>query len=159
MVAENSPLLIQTANWADHRSALADIRRRVFIEEQQVPEALEWDGEDAHARHWLALLDGRALGTVRMLSDGHIGRMAVLQEARRTGLGSRLLHVAIDAARAQGLHEVYLHAQVQALGFYAQHGFVAAGELFMDAGIAHRAMTLRLAPRPSPAASQDGRQG
>lgn len=137
-------MLIRPAIWLRDGDALADIRRRVFIEEQQVPAALEWDGEDARAQHWLALRDRQPLGTVRLLADGHIGRMAVLLEARRNGVGSRLLRAAIDAARSQCLHEVYLHAQVQALGFYARHGFVAEGEVFMDAGIAHRAMGLVL---------------
>lgn len=150
MAAERTSVLISPATWLRDREALADIRRRVFIEEQQVPEALEWDGEDPHALHWLAQRDGQPLGTVRLLADGHIGRMAVLPHARREGLGSRLLFAAIDAARAQGQPEVYLHAQVQALGFYARHGFVAEGEIFLDAGITHRAMRLRFTPEPSP---------
>ena len=138
--AEHAAVQIRAASWEQDGEALAGIRRRVFIEEQQVPEALEWDGEDSNAMHWLALRDARPLGTVRLLADGHIGRMAVLLEARRHGVGSRLLRAAIDAARTQGLPEVYLHAQVQALDFYARHGFVAEGELFVDAGILHRAM-------------------
>ena len=146
MAAERTSVLICPATWQRDREALADIRRRVFIEEQQVPEALEWDGEDEHALHWLARRDGQPLGTVRLLADGHIGRMAVLSQARREGLGSRLLHAAIDAARAQGQSAVYLHAQVQALGFYARHGLVAEGESFLDAGIAHRVMRLHLTP-------------
>ena len=142
MLADPTAVLIRPATWVDDGDALAAIRRRVFIEEQQVPEALEWDGEDLGARHWLALHEGQPLGTVRLLADGHIGRMAVLMQARKNGLGSRLLRAAINAARAQGLVEVYLHAQMQALGFYGRHGFVAEGQLFMDAGIAHRAMRL-----------------
>lgn len=134
--------MIRAARWADDGEALAAIRRRVFIEEQHVPPALEWDGEDERAQHWLALGDDQPLGTVRLLADGHIGRMAVLASARRRGLGSKLLQAAIDAAQQQGLREVYLHAQVHALGFYGRHGLVVEGEEFMDAGIAHRVMRL-----------------
>lgn len=135
---------ICAADWSHDEAALAWVRRRVFIEEQHVPEALEWDGADADAQHWLALADESPIGTVRMLKDGHIGRMAVLKEYRHWGVGSQLLRAAIDAARAQGLPEVHLHAQVQALDFYARHGFLAEGEAFMDAGIPHREMRLRL---------------
>ena len=146
MVAERSSVVIRVAEWARDGDALANIRRRVFIEEQHVAEALEWDGEDGCAQHWLALRDELPVGTVRLLADGHIGRMAVLAQARKHGLGSKLLHAAVEAARGRGLHQVYLHAQVQALAFYARHGFVVEGEVFMDAGIAHRAMRLLLSP-------------
>ncbi len=143
MNTDHAAVVIRHARWADDQAALAAVRRRVFIEEQQVPEALEWDGEDEQAQHWLAESAGIALGTVRLRGGGHIGRMAVLESHRHTGIGSRLLNAAIVAARAQGLAAVHLHAQVQALDFYARHGFVAEGEEFMDAGIPHRAMVLR----------------
>lgn len=143
MQAERPVVLIRAADWSSAEAALAYVRRRVFIEEQAVPEDLEWDGEDAGAQHWLALIDGAPVGTVRMRAGGHIGRMAVLREQRRSGTGSLLLTAAISAARAQGLDEVRLHAQLQALDFYARHGFVAVGAEFMDAGIAHLEMRLR----------------
>jgi predicted GNAT family N-acyltransferase len=150
MVLECPLVVIRVAAWAGDSDALAAIRRRVFIEEQQVPEELEWDGEDACAQHWLALREGQPVGTVRLLVDGHIGRMAVLARERKQGLGSKLLRAAIDAAREQAMGEVYLHAQLQALGFYARHGFVAEGEMFMDAGITHRVMRLVLSTGPNP---------
>lgn len=142
MVLERPSLVIRVAAWARDEEALAAIRRRVFIDEQQVPEELEWDGEDARAQHWLALREDQPVGTVRLLADGHIGRMAVLAPARQQGVGAKLLGAATEAARKQGMGEVYLHAQLQALGFYARHGFVLEGQVFMDAGIAHRAMRL-----------------
>ena len=144
MHAERPAIVIRAAHWSHDEAALALVRRRVFVAEQAVPEHLEWDGEDAGAQHWLALVDDLPVGTVRMRAGGHIGRMAVLHAQRQAGIGSLLLAAAVTAARAQGLQEVHLHAQVQALGFYARHGFIAAGEQFMDAGIAHREMRLRL---------------
>jgi predicted GNAT family N-acyltransferase len=135
---------IRAADWSRDEAALAWVRRRVFVDEQQVPEELEWDGEDFDAQHWLALIDDSPIGTVRLRAGGHIGRMAVLKEYRRWGVGTQLLSAVVAAARAQGLHEVHLHAQVQAIDFYARHGFVAQGEQFMDAGIPHREMRLQL---------------
>ncbi len=146
MDPERPAIVVRVAQWRGDEAALALVRRRVFIEEQHVPEDLEWDGEDQAAQHWLALIGGVAVGTVRMRAGGHIGRMAVLNEYRQAGIGSMLLRTVIEAAREQELLEVHLHAQVQALAFYGRHGFVAAGEVFMDAGIPHRRMRLRFQP-------------
>lgn len=131
---------IRPADWARDHSALADIRRRVFIDEQGVPEALEWDDADADAQHWLATLDGAPVGTARLLRNGHIGRMAVLRHGRGRGIGRALLAAAVEQASAAGLREVYLHAQTHALAFYERSGFVAEGPEFQDAGITHRTM-------------------
>ena len=50
----------------DDMDACRALRRAVFIEEQNVPEDLEWDGRDGEAVHMLARLDGQAVGTLRM---------------------------------------------------------------------------------------------
>ena len=135
---------VRRAHWPDDEQTLAEIRRRVFIEEQAVPEQLEWDGQDAAAQHWLAFVDGQPIGTARLLHNGHIGRMAVLMRGRRRGVGSALLNAAIAHARHDQLREVYLHAQLHALTFYQRHGFVAEGPEFIDAGMPHRTMRLIL---------------
>lgn len=133
---------VRRASWHDDRVMLQDLRRRVFIVEQQVPEDLEWDDADARSIHALALdARGRALGTGRLLSDGHIGRMAVVNEWRRRGVGSAILKLLLTQARQQGYGAVHLHAQTHALEFYAKHGFVAHDDEFMEAGIPHRKMS------------------
>lgn len=137
-------LEIRPASWARDAEALTAIRFRVFVEEQAVPEDLELDGEDAGAAHWLALSDGKPVGTLRLLRDGHIGRLAVLSEARGQGIGSALLDAALRHAREQAQREVYLHAQVHALVFYERRHFRAEGPEFLDAGILHRLMRLSL---------------
>jgi predicted GNAT family N-acyltransferase len=128
---------------ADMQRALA-IRRRVFIEEQHVPEEIELDADDDHAFHALAILDGVAIGCGRMLEhdDGEvkIGRMAVLREFRGTGIGAHILRFLIDRARARGLGRAILHAQLTAEGFYLKEGFKPVGGVFDEAGIAHRKM-------------------
>lgn len=131
---------IKQANWPQQQSIIASIRRQVFIEEQSVPEELEWDGLDTDAVHLLAWVDGQAVGTVRMLDDGHIGRMSVLKAFRGRGIGRQLLTRMIELAAERGLEEVNLDAQTHALGFYERQGFKAMGEVFMDAGIPHRHM-------------------
>ena len=134
---------VRLASWRDDQSALRDVRREVFIIEQQVPEALEWDDADAMSVHVLAL-DARDLpiGTGRLLADGQIGRMAVVRDWRRHGVGSTILDLLLAVAQQKGYSAVHLHAQTHALGFYARHGFVAHGETFTEAGIPHRLMSL-----------------
>ena len=115
------------------------------MQEQGVPEALEWDEWDAAARHFLAEdAQGHPIGTARLLPDGHIGRMAVLEFWRRRGIGTAMMHHVLAAARETGFGRVELAAQTHALKFYARFGFVAHGDEFMDAGIPHRTMRLEL---------------
>lgn len=134
---------ILISDWCSDRQRLSQIRRVVFIEEQGVPEELEWDDDDAGAIHLLAVdADDAPIGCARLLPDGHIGRMAVLQSWRGKGVGSALLQRALDVARAQGHAIVRLSAQTHAAGFYRRHGFVAEGDAYLEAGIPHLAMKI-----------------
>ncbi|HXM89357.1 MAG TPA: GNAT family N-acetyltransferase [Candidatus Acidoferrum sp.] len=132
---------------ADMQRAYA-IRRRVFIEEQRVPEEIELDADDAHAFHAIAILDGVAIGCGRMLEHGgsevKIGRMAVLPEFRKTGVGAHILRFLIERARTRGFRKAILHAQLTAEGFYLRQGFSPVGGVFDEAGIAHRKMEREL---------------
>ena len=129
--------------WATHADALMRVRRAVFIEEQGVSEREELDGEDASSQHFLATDgQGRPIGTARLMPSGQVGRMAVLPAWRRRQVGAGLLGLAMEAAKRQGL-AVFLHAQVSAQGFYERNGFVASGEVFLEANIEHLRMTPR----------------
>ena len=133
-------------NWQESRVALSAVRRAVFIREQCVPAALEWDGLDESCHHVLVTAAGnRPVGSGRIKPDGHIGRMAVLKDCRGQGVGSAILTALLDIARQQQRSEVYLYAQVAAITFYEKHGFTVDSEQFMDAGIPHRSMVRRLA--------------
>lgn len=121
------------------------IREQVFIREQHVPVELEWDGEDESAMHLLAEdAAGQAIGTARLLPDGHIGRVAVLAAWRGRGVGNALMRRMLQLAKNNGHREVFLDAQVDAIDFYLGLGFAVEGEVFMDAGIPHRHMQRRL---------------
>jgi predicted GNAT family N-acyltransferase len=135
------PLRIELGAWDRLRAAAEPIRFAVFVEEQSVPAEIELDEFDAVSLHALAFdASGAAVGTGRLLPDGHIGRMAVLPRARGAGVGSAMLRALMDAARARGMREVMLNAQTHAMPFYARFGFAPEGEEFDDAGIPHRAM-------------------
>jgi predicted GNAT family N-acyltransferase len=104
------------------------IRQQVFIDEQQIPPDLEWDGHDDACIHVLAFAPaGTAVGTGRLAPDGRIGRMAVL-----------------EAACESGRDRVYLHAQESARPFYRRAGFRALGDPYLEAGIRHVSMEMRL---------------
>lgn len=140
----NPQFTVRAASWGDDLAALQSLRRSVFILEQQVPEELEWDDADARALHALALdAQGNPVGTGRLLPEGRIGRMAVLADWRRHGVGSAILGFLMEQARRQGHASLELSGQTHALDFYARQGFVAQGAEFMDAGIPHRKMTFR----------------
>lgn len=131
--------------WHDGEPLLRAVREAVFMREQNVPAALEWDGLDESCRHVLALdRQGNAIGCARITPDAHIGRMAVLAEWRGRKVASAMLEALRDYARGQRHLQVALNAQVQALAFYRRFGFVEEGEEFMDAGIPHRKMRLFL---------------
>lgn len=133
-------------DWACDAIRLAAIRRAVFIDEQGVPESLEWDEHDAEAMHVLAVTEeGAAVGCARLLPDGHIGRMAVRAAWRGQGIGHALLLAVIEAARKRGHTMVKLSAQTHAAEFYARAGFVAQGSVYEEAGIPHVAMQMALA--------------
>lgn len=132
----------------DYGPALPDlraVREAVFVREQGVPLALEWDELDPRCRHVLARdAAGRPIGTGRLTPDRRIGRMAVLADWRGRGVGDALLRALLDEARELGCREVSLHAQASAIGFYALHGFLPFGERFVEAGIDHQSMHLVL---------------
>jgi predicted GNAT family N-acyltransferase len=125
-----------------------EIRRRVFIEEQHVPEEIELDADDARAFHALATVGADAIGCGRMLDHGDgevkIGRMAVLRQFRGTGVGRDILRFLIDRARSLNFRKAILHAQLSAQGFYSKEGFTPVGEVFDEAGIEHRKMQMIL---------------
>lgn len=135
------------------------LRRKVFIEEQQVSEVDELDGLDAVSRHFLARLDGDPVGTLRLIMEPPmaalpagilgtapvIGRVCVLPEWRGRGIGAALIRAAMaDLRERGGVSHVRLAAQTRAIGFYENLGFAVYGEGFDDAGIDHRWMQARL---------------
>lgn len=122
-----------------------EIRLKVFVEEQQVPVEEEYDSHDDTAQHFGVFLEGQLVGTGRLVTQdqiGRIGRVAILSEYRGRGFGSGLINTIIATGQKQGLEEFVLGAQIQALDFYAQLGFVVEGEVFIDGGIPHRTMRL-----------------
>lgn len=132
-----SSIEIRIADWHKDNADLRRIRERVFIDEQGVTPEQEWDSSDADAVHFLAVEDGFAMGTARLLPDGCIGRVSVLKEWRGLKIGEALMQAAVAEAERRGLKEQTLTAQVHAARFYERLGFKAISDEFIEAGIPH----------------------
>lgn len=136
---------IEAGSWSELGEQARQVREAVFVEEQRVPRDLEMDEQDAVSRHVVARdAAGGAIGTGRLLPDGHIGRMAVLADWRGKGVGRALLERLLEEAARQNLRHLALHAQTKACGFYRRFGFVEEGPEFVEAGIPHRVMVRSL---------------
>ncbi len=131
--------------WEDRKAEMCALRHEVFTLEQNIPEALETDDQDATSEHFLALDSaGLALGCARLTEAGQIGRMAVAQAQRGRGIGMQLLQATIAAGQKRHLGQLFLHAQSHAEAFYRKAGFLTEGEPFEEAGIPHVNMTMAL---------------
>lgn len=139
---------VQLAQTETDRQACYAIREAVFVQEQNVPLALEMDEYDATATHFL-LRDaaGAPLATARLLDKNgtaKIGRVAVLKSFRGRGLGLVLMQAVLDEARRRGYTDATLDSQTYAIPFYKRLGFAAEGDEFDDAGIPHFRMRRHL---------------
>lgn len=131
--------------WEQAQPVAGPLRFAIFVGEQNVPAGIELDDQDATCVHAVAFdVDGKAIGTGRLLPDGHIGRMAVVKEWRRRGIGAEILDALTAEAHKRGHAEVKLSAQLQAAEFYREHGFVAEGKVYEEAGILHQQMRKKL---------------
>ena len=120
------------------------LRREVFVIEQQIPEAEEFDADDLTATHLVAIAAGNVVGTLRIIWNAEhvkLGRVVVARSWRGKGISKQLLQHAMQLARERGERRFYLTAQHDKLGVYQGLGFVAFGEPFDDgSGILHLAM-------------------
>ena len=138
-------------HWQTHSADLIKIRTAVFMQEQQVSAADEWDGLDEQAVHFLVLsASNEAIGCARLLQETtdennlyHIGRVAILESFRNQGIGHQLMRFIIAyCKKAAPENTIYLHAQTERRRFYETLGFIAEGDEFIDAGIPHISMYL-----------------
>lgn len=134
---------IAIANWSDKQAELTSVRRAVFIEEQNVPESIDFDGTDPDFIHVLASdKNGLPVGTARINRKGRIGRMAVLQNYRRQGIGRKMIQALMDYGRKNSITDFHVSSQVTAIGFYRKMGFEPFGKEFLEAAIMHINMKL-----------------
>lgn len=140
---------LQLGSWGTLKNVAGSLRTEVFVEEQGVSQALEWDEYDARSVHavlrnrmGLPVATGRLLPAVEGVSK--IGRMAVKRKLRGLKLGDHVLTGLLNAARQRGDREVVLHAQCTAENFYQRQGFIRRGDVFQEAGMDHVEMAMTL---------------
>jgi len=139
---------IAIVNWSEKQAELYSVRRAVFIEEQNISERIELDGRDPDCFHVLASdTEGRPVGTARMDGKGKIGRMAVLHDYRRRGIGRKMIQALMDYGRKNSITDFHLSAQITAIGFYSKMDFEPFGKEFIEAGIKHINMKLKNPPK------------
>jgi YbgC/YbaW family acyl-CoA thioester hydrolase len=147
--AGEAVLDVRVGRWDELGEPARALREQVFVLEQKIPAALEWDAADADAIHAVAFNRfGLPLATGRLVlqqgAPARIGRMATSRLVRSSGVGRQVLDALIEAARSRGIRELVLHAQTSAQTFYLRAGFAPHGAVFEEAGIAH--IEMRRAP-------------
>ena len=136
---------VELMSWEQAQPTAGPLRFAIFVGEQNVPSGIELDDMDAQCVHAVAFdVDNKPVGTGRLLPDGYIGRMAVVKEWRRRGIGAEILDALVGEARRRGHTEVIVSAQLQAAEFYRELGFVAEGKVYPEAGILHQKMRKKL---------------
>jgi len=136
---------LEPATWAVDEADLKAVRTAVFLVEQAIPEADEWDALDPRSIHVLARdREGRPIGTGRLTPEHTIGRMAVVADWRGRGIGEAIMCHLLERARALRYPAIELHAQTHAIPFYAKFGFAPYGEEFVECAIPHRMMRVAL---------------
>ena len=142
-------LTLKTGSWKNLSQDAMAIRVEVFVDEQLIPLELENDADDEAAFHAVAYNGiGQVIATGRLLKSvqgqGWIGRMAVKRVLRGSGQGAAVLAALQTEAGRRGDHELALHAQTSAQGFYERLGFKARGDIFDEVGLPHIEMFLAL---------------
>jgi predicted GNAT family N-acyltransferase len=136
---------IQFADWNVDAASLTALRHEVFVSEQKVPIEIEIDDMDSQCLHIKACLnDERIVGTARLLPNHYIGRMCVAKDYRHQGIAGAMLEFIIQYARHQKFKSLHLNAQISAQSLYQRYGFDTDSDIFMEAGIPHRHMSLQL---------------
>lgn len=120
-----------------------EVRRKVFVGEQNVPEEEEIDQHESEAVHFVLYSEGTAAGAGRFrILDGigKVERICVLKESRNSGAGVAVMNKIEDYAKSQGISSLKLNAQTHAIPFYSRLGYETVSEEFLDAGIPHKTM-------------------
>ncbi|MGG6264760.1 GNAT family N-acetyltransferase [Leptolyngbya sp. AN03gr2] len=149
MIVDSSPIhfSIKVADFDRDFQDIVAIRTNVFQDEQGVDSALEFDGLDEKATHFLAYEGDRAIGTARVrFLDSHtakLERVAVLTDRRKYGIGRKIVETALKFLANKNISDLRIHAQISVVAFYQKLGFVTEGEPFDEAGISHIKMNYK----------------
>ena len=138
-------LEIKKVNNKNDFGKVIEIRKEVFIKEQNVPLDIEIDGLDPESEHFIAYLGNDPIGCARIRTNNNYARLeriAILKKHRCNGFGTELTKFLIDYCRKQNYGEIVIHSQNYVIDFYKKLGFKTRGETFLEADIEHKEMYL-----------------
>lgn len=135
---------IKQGHWDQLQQDAKLIRTQVFICEQGITEADEWDDQDLISQHFVIYDQDQPIATARLLENNSVGRVAVLKAYRGQGLGQIIMLEIISYAQKQRRSVLTLSSQVHAISFYEKLGFIVQGNSYDECGIPHIEMTMGL---------------
>lgn len=124
----------------DQRKIENEIRRVVFVVEQNVDPIIEYDEFEKTSVHFLLYRNGTPIGCSRYRwvdEDIKLERYALFKEERGKGYGRFIMDRMLETALNLKPRTIFLHSQVVARGFYEKCGFIPYGEVFKEADIDH----------------------
>lgn len=139
-----SEFTVVVGDWHSLQQHAQHVRELVFILEQDIAPEDEWDDQDPISTHFVVYDADQPIATARLLSNDHVGRVAVLKEYRSKGIGKLVMQEIIALAKQQQRKELILSSQVHATQFYSGLGFAVQGESYLDCGIPHVDMVMTL---------------
>ncbi len=146
MLIESGDCMYQVKHgrWDQLQQDAKLIRTQVFICEQGITEADEWDDQDVISQHFVIYDQDQPIATARLLQNHSVGRVAVVKAYRGQGIGQMIMLEIISYAQKQGLSVLTLSSQVHAISFYEKLGFTVQGNSYDECGIPHIEMTMSL---------------
>jgi len=137
---------IQMAKTKKELDQAIAIRKKVFIEEQNVPIDIEIDGLDDEAEHVIAYVGEEPIGCARIRFNTYakLERIAVMKDHRGKGFGRKITEFLIDYCKQKNVDEIRLHAQMYTADFYKKLGFLERGKTFFEADIEHIEMYMNI---------------
>ncbi len=146
MLIESGDCMYQVKHgrWDQLQQDAKLIRTQVFICEQGITEADEWDDQDVISQHFVIYDQDQPIATARLLQNHSVGRVAVVKAYRGQGLGQMIMLEIISYAQKQRRSVLTLSSQVHAISFYEKLGFTVQGNSYDECGISHIEMTMNL---------------
>ena len=135
---------LKQGRWDQLQQDAKLIRTQVFIVEQHIPEAEEWDDYDAISQHFVIYDQDHPIATARLLQNHSVGRVAVVKAYRGQGIGRMIMLEIIAYAQQQARPDLRLSSQTHAVSFYQQLGFIVQGDEYDECGIPHIEMTMSI---------------
>jgi hypothetical protein len=135
---------VKHGRWDQLQQDAKLIRTQVFICEQGITEADEWDDQDVISQHFVIYDQDQPIATARLLQNHSVGRVAVVKAYRGQGIGQMIMLEIISYAQKQRLSVLTLSSQVHAISFYEKLGFTVQGNSYDECGISHIEMTMNL---------------